>query len=98
MSELQVIARYTVTDGKGDEVLELLSTLTEAARSEPGNRGFTVYRQVDDDREVVLLERYASAAAFEEHRATAHFKELVLGQIVPLLDRREVETYDVAQR
>jgi quinol monooxygenase YgiN len=97
MAELQVIARYTVSAGKQDEVLELLSTLTEAARSEPGNRAFTVYRQVDADREVVLLERYASAAAFEEHRATSHFQDLVLNRIVPLLERREVETYDVAE-
>jgi quinol monooxygenase YgiN len=97
MPELQIIARYTVSAGKEDEVLALLSKLTAAARSEPGNRAFTVYRQVDADREVVLLERYASAAAFEEHRATAHFKDLVLDRIVPLLDRREVETYDVAE-
>jgi quinol monooxygenase YgiN len=97
MSQLQVIARYTVSAGKEDEVLALLSTLSEAARAEPGNSAFTVYRQVDADREVVLLERYASAAALAEHRATAHFKDLVLERIVPLLDRREVQTYDVVE-
>jgi quinol monooxygenase YgiN len=97
MPELQVIARYTVSAGKEDEVLALLSTLAAAARSEPGNRAFTVYRQVDADREVVLLERYASATALDDHRATAHFKDLVLERIVPLLDRREVEIYDVTE-
>jgi quinol monooxygenase YgiN len=95
--EIQIIARYTVSAGKEAEVLGLLSTLAAAARAEPGNRAFTVYRQVDADREVVLLERYASAAALDEHRATRHFKDLVLERIVPLLDRREVETYDVVE-
>jgi quinol monooxygenase YgiN len=97
MSQLQVIARYTVTAGKEDEVLALLARLADAARAEPGNVAFVVYRRVDDDREVVLLERYLSAAALDDHRATAHFKDLVLDQIVPLLDRREVETYDVVE-
>ena len=45
--------------------------------------------------EVVLLERYASRAAPAAHRETAHFKDLVLGQIVPRLDSRVVELYDV---
>jgi quinol monooxygenase YgiN len=95
MTELQVIARYTVSAGKQDEVLDVLSTLVAAVRTEPGNVAFAAYRQVDDDRNVVLLERYTSRDAFAAHRETPHFKELVLGRIVPLLERRVVETYDV---
>lgn len=95
MAELQVIARYTIAAGNEDEVLRLLPKLAEAARTEPGNRGFDVYRQLDDGRQVVLLERYASRDAFAEHRETPHFKELVLGQIIPLLESRVVDLYDV---
>ncbi|MGA8117377.1 MAG: putative quinol monooxygenase [Actinocatenispora sp.] len=95
MSELQVIARYTVSPGNQDRVLDLLSTLTVASRAEPGTVSFTVNRQVDDEHSVVLLERYASRDAFAAHRESAHFTELVLGQIVPLLDSRVVETFDV---
>jgi quinol monooxygenase YgiN len=97
MSELQVIARYTIADGKTDEVLELLPQLAAAARTEPGNVSFVVYRQLDDDRKVVLLERYASREAFAEHRETPHFKDLALGRIIPLLDNRVVELYDVVE-
>jgi quinol monooxygenase YgiN len=43
----------------------------------------------------VLLERYASRAAFAEHRETPHFKELMLGQILPKLESRVIERYDV---
>ncbi|HEX5292972.1 MAG TPA: putative quinol monooxygenase [Streptosporangiaceae bacterium] len=95
MTELQVIARYTISAGHEDEVLSLLATLIAAVREEPGNLAFTAYRQLGEDREVVLLERYASREALAAHRETAHFKDLVLGQIVPRLDSRVVELYDV---
>jgi quinol monooxygenase YgiN len=95
MTELQVIARYTISAGKENEVLAVLPKIAEAARTEPGNISFVAYRQLDDDREVVLLERYASREALAAHRETPHFKDLVLGQIVPLLDSRVVELYDV---
>jgi quinol monooxygenase YgiN len=95
MTELQVIARYTISAGQEDHVLALLTTLTAAVREEPGNLAFTAYRQLGEDRKVVLLERYASREALAAHRETAHFKDLVLGQIVPRLDSRVVEIYDV---
>jgi hypothetical protein len=56
---------------------------------------FAAYRALDDEREIVLLERYVSLNAFTAHRATEHYKDLVLGQIVPRLDSRVVETYHV---
>ena len=95
MPELQVIARYTLAPGNEEEVLALLPQVVEASRAEPGNVSYAVYRRLDDDREVILLERYASRDAFEAHRESPHFKALVLERIVPLLASRVVETYDV---
>jgi quinol monooxygenase YgiN/predicted GNAT family acetyltransferase len=95
MTQLQVIARYTVTFGNEIEVASLLNQLADATRAEPGNLSFEAYRQLNDEREVVLLERYASLDAFAAHRATAHYNDLVLGQIVPRLDNRVVETFVV---
>jgi quinol monooxygenase YgiN/predicted GNAT family acetyltransferase len=95
MTQLQVIARYTVTFGNELEVESLLAQLADATRAEPGNLSFAIYRQLDDGRKLVLLERYASLDAFTAHRATPHYNDLVLGQIVPRLDSRVVETYVV---
>jgi quinol monooxygenase YgiN/predicted GNAT family acetyltransferase len=95
MTQLQVIARYTVTFGNELEVESLLTQLAEATRAEPGNLSFATYRQLDDERKLVLLERYASLDAFTAHRATSHYNDLVLGQIVPRLDSRVVETFVV---
>ena len=95
MTELQVIARYTVTFGNELEVASLLAQLADATRAEPGNLSSSTYAQLKDERDLVLLERYASLDALNAHRATAHYQDLLLGQIVPRLDSRVVEIYDV---
>lgn len=97
MPELQVIARHTISAGREEEVLALLPELVAAARTEPGNVSFTAYRQLDDPRTYVLLERYTSREAFAAHRETAHFKNLLLGEIVPRLDSRVIETFDITE-
>ena len=96
MPELQVIARHTTGDGMRDAVLAILPRLIEASRKEPGNLAFEAYLKLDDPRSYVLLERYSSRAAFAAHRETPHFKELMLGQILPKLESRVIEQYDVA--
>jgi quinol monooxygenase YgiN len=94
--ELQVIARHTMTAGKEREVLALLPQLIDAARTEPGNISFEAFRLIGgDDRTYVLLERYVSRQAFADHRAAQHFQDIVLDQIVPRLDHRTVECFDV---
>jgi quinol monooxygenase YgiN len=95
MPELQVIARHTTADGRRDAVFAVLRKLIEASRREPGNLAFEAYLNMDDPRSYVLLERYTSRAAFAEHRESSHFKELMLGQILPKLESRVIEQYDV---
>jgi (4S)-4-hydroxy-5-phosphonooxypentane-2,3-dione isomerase len=97
MPELQVIARYRLAEGHESEVFDLLGKLAAATRGEPGNVSFVSYQSVEDDRDVVLLERYTSREAFTAHRDTAHFQELVLDQIVPRLDSRTIESFDVLE-
>jgi quinol monooxygenase YgiN len=96
LTELQVIARHTISAGNEDRVHELLPQLIAAARSEPGNLAFDAYFALGDPTNYVLLERYTSRAAFAEHRETAHFKDIMLGQILPLLSHRVIEQYDIA--
>lgn len=97
MTELLVIARYTVAPGNEDAVRELLPKLVEASRIEPGNVSYVAYQSLENARELVLIERYASQEAFAAHREAPHFQALGLGQIVPLLESRQVETYDIPE-
>jgi quinol monooxygenase YgiN len=95
MTQVQLIARHTVKPGHEKEAFALLAGFVDAARAEPGNLAFDAYRKVGDDRSYVLLERYASRAALAEHRSSPHFTQVLLGKIVPLLDSRTIEEYDV---
>jgi quinol monooxygenase YgiN len=97
MPELQVIARHTVLPDKVADVFAVLPKLIEASRAEAGNIEFTAYRSIDDERSYVLLERYVSRDAFARHRESDHFKELMLGQILPNLEQRTIEQYDVPE-
>jgi len=98
MAQFQVIAHHRVAaDRDPDEVLGLYAQLAAATRDEPGNVSFDVYRQLEDDRGFVILERYASREAAAAHERTPHFQELLLGQVVPRLEKRWRESYDVTE-
>ncbi len=85
---LIVIARYLVTEGHESVVARLLRQNAEASRTEPGCLEFTVFQEIDDPRVIMLYERYTDEDAFQAHRQTPHFKEIIEQQVVPLLDER----------
>lgn len=47
----------------------MLEEYGEVVRAEPGNQRFEVYTSAAEGRSVVVLERYASQAAFKAHLA-----------------------------
>ena len=51
-------------------------------------------RSTDDPDAFLLYELYADQAALEAHRNTAHFRQLIEGTVVPLLDKRERRFYE----
>jgi quinol monooxygenase YgiN len=95
MTQLLVLAHYIITAGREDLVLDLVPQLAEASRSEPGCLAFDAYQKVGDRRDVVLIERYTTREAFAAHRDTPHFHELAAARIIPNLDSRTVEIYDI---
>jgi len=94
MSEVQLIARHRMRAGTENEVLPLVEQLADAARTEPGNLAFEIYRGMRDPTTYVLLERYTSREALTAHRASPHFQQIVIEQLVPLLADRVVEEFD----
>jgi len=85
---LTVIARYVVGEGHDATVARLLRKNAEASRTEPGCLEFSVYQEIDDPRTFLLYERYTSEDAFQAHRRTPHFQNIIENQVVPLLDER----------
>jgi quinol monooxygenase YgiN len=95
-SAFLVIARWTIRRGEEAAVAALLDVLESASRAEPGCVSFEGFVSRTDARRVTLVERYADRAAFDAHRANAHFRSIVLERIVPLLDERSVEGFVLA--
>jgi len=90
-----VIARFYAQAGKDDEVAAALRDMTPFANTEPGCACYIVNRALDDPREFVLYEQYHDRAGFDAHLATPEFKEHILGRVVPLLESRGRQFYEV---
>lgn len=88
-----VVAMYTVKPGSENQVLAQLRLLAEASRNENGNLRYEYFRGVEDPLKIVILESYRTAADFDAHRETDHFREIGAGRIIPLLQDRTVATY-----
>ena len=92
-----IAAQWYAKDGKADDVARLASEMISHSRSEPGCRLFMVNRSVDDPRKFLLYEQFADKAAFEAHTQTQAFKDIVLAQIVPLLETRVRDIYELVE-
>jgi quinol monooxygenase YgiN len=90
-----IIARFKVRPGHVDEVIELLNQAAIPSRAEPGCHFYVANRSLDDPDLIVMYEQYESAEAFQAHIDTDHFREIVAGKVVPLLESRQRETYSV---
>jgi quinol monooxygenase YgiN len=89
-----LVVRMTAPEGELDRAEELIRRLGEASRQEPGVVHYIAHRDSEDPRVFLMYEQYRDKAAFEEHGRTAHFKELALEQLFPMLENRERGIYE----
>jgi quinol monooxygenase YgiN len=89
-----LVARYQAQAGRGDEVEAALKRMAPLVQAhEPGCGLYKANRSRENPDQFLLYEQYADEAALAAHRETAHFKEIIEGTIVPMLDSREREFY-----
>jgi len=88
--ERTVIVKWRVKESDVDRILAMLPELAEKTRSEKGNISYTIYQSESDPRELILYEQYVDAEAADAHRQSEHYKRIVLGEIIPQLEVREV--------
>jgi autoinducer 2-degrading protein len=89
-----LVAKYTVKAGQGDVVEAALKRMAPLVKAgEPGCTLYHANRASDNPDLFLLYEHYRDQAALAAHRETPHFKEIIEGTIVPLLDKRERELY-----
>jgi quinol monooxygenase YgiN len=85
---LVLAVTWSAKPGNEDRVREILRTLGEASRQEPGVITYTTHVDPENPREFFIYEMYHDASGLEAHQETAHFKEYVLQQAIPLLESR----------
>ena len=87
---VHVFATWKVTEGEVENVLNLLKTVHDKSIKEKENLFYTIHQSNSDLNTILLFEGYTSEAAVTTHRNSSYFQEIVLGQIVPLLESREI--------
>jgi quinol monooxygenase YgiN len=85
------VARWRTTDGARSQVFKYIGALKQQSLAEPGCLGYEALQALDDPNSLILVESYRDTAALDAHRDSAHYRELVVGHILPLLVDRDVQ-------
>ena len=89
MISFTVRMKFRAEDRK--RVADLLSTLAEASRKEPGCVTYVPHAVEGEPDTVFIYEQYRDEASLDAHRATAHFNECAVGGLYQLMLERHVE-------
>lgn len=92
MSEqaIYVYAQWQIKEGKLNAVLEIMKKAAQKSSEEKGNLFYKLHQNKSDENTLILFEGYESESALEFHRNSEHYQSLVVKQIIPLLENREV--------
>ena len=92
-----VAAQYTVQEGKEKAVIDILRKMIPISRAEPGCKLYMVNQSPENPRKLLLYEQYVDKSGYEAHMATTAFKDNILGKVVPMLESRNREFYEVVE-
>lgn len=91
---ITLAVRYQCQPGKSDEVISALRRMSALVKQhEPGCHAYQISRSHDDPDALLLYELYADQAALDLHGQTSHFREIVQGEVIPMLKSRERGLY-----
>lgn len=88
-SRVTLSVTWMAQPGCEDRVKAILRELAQASAQEPGCLRYDVFQATDDSRHFVLNEEYRDAAALRAHNESPHFKHLVLGEAIRVLESRQ---------
>ena len=96
MSEkaIYVYAQWQVKEGKLDVVLEIMKEAAQKSSEEAGNLFYKIHQSKTAENTLILFEGYENESALEYHKNSEHYQSLVVKQIIPLLENREVILMD----
>lgn len=92
-----LVAKYHVKPGNIDAVIDGLTRMKPLVeKDEPGCTFYQASKATEIDNLILLYEHYVDEAALAAHRETPHFKAIIEGEIVPMLEKRERELFKLA--
>ena len=92
-----VAAQYYAKEGKDDEIARILGKMIAISLAEPACEFYAVNRSLEDPRKFLMYEHYHDRAGYEAHMATDEFKANILGKVVPMLESRVRDFYDLVK-
>jgi quinol monooxygenase YgiN len=92
---LVVTAFWDASPGEEETVAAILSRFAPQAREEPGVETFVIHRSRSEPSKFFFYEVFENESAFAAHQQTAHFKELIAGEALAKLAKRERTQYSI---
>jgi quinol monooxygenase YgiN len=75
MSEVVVVVVAQAKPGQGNAALAAFGEVAVPTHAEDGCIAYALHRSAADQDQIVLVERWASREALDEHLATTHLQE-----------------------
>ena len=88
---IYVFAKWQIKKEHLNAVLKLIPEVIKKSRKEKGNLIYKIHQSRSDSNTLILFEGYKDAVSLDDHRNSKHFQEVIIKQIVPLLESREIE-------
>jgi autoinducer 2-degrading protein len=88
--ERELIVKWKIRESETARILTLLPELAEKTKNEEGNLSYIIYQSENNPNELILHERYTDQDAVEAHKASEHYQRIVVNEVVPHLEIREV--------
>jgi quinol monooxygenase YgiN len=91
-AEVVVAATVEVRPESQDAALTVITTAIEATHAEPGCLAYALHRDLKDPARFVIVEKWETSSALEEHGQTPHLKQL-FADLGPLLAQPPAITF-----
>jgi quinol monooxygenase YgiN len=88
--ERELIVKWKIKESETARIITLLPELAENTKKEKGNILYEIYQSESNPNELILHERYVDQDAVELHKESAHYQNIVVKEIIPHLEIREV--------
>ncbi|MGH7721758.1 MAG: putative quinol monooxygenase [Candidatus Dormibacteria bacterium] len=90
---MAVAVTWHARSGSEERVEAILAEMTAPTRTEPGCLMYEPHRAAAATGVYFIYEQFVDEAAFEAHIASEHYRRLILGEAVTILDHRERSLY-----